>query len=155
GAAGQGRDYTSLSTWEAATDNDLVSLEQSEVLEVYADQSSYEDSVDITGETSNSTYFRIIRPAASFHNGDPSAGIEIGECSGTRFYVIRLRGVSCSVQDLKITAERDHTSGIYAIDLARTGARAVGLILRASNTSSTAVGAYFIGSLVQAVLNSV
>lgn len=61
---GGGRNYTSLSTWESDTDNDNVTGTVSPVLECYADSASYNQSVNMTGATNNSTYFRIIRNAA-------------------------------------------------------------------------------------------
>lgn len=59
------RDYTSLSTWESDTDNDNVTATASPVLECYADSASYNQSVNMTGATNNSTYFRILRNAAN------------------------------------------------------------------------------------------
>ena len=65
-----GKDYTSLSAWESATDVNLVSAAQSEVLECY--KGAHNDYVIVTGATANSSYFRIIRPAAGEgHSGIP------------------------------------------------------------------------------------
>jgi len=69
GAGGFGRDYTDLSTWEAATDNNLVSLTQTEVLECYDDATSFNLKIDISGATTNSSYFRLIRPAGTIGTG--------------------------------------------------------------------------------------
>jgi len=84
GAGGFGRDFTVLSTWEAASDLDLISAAQSEVLELYDDAASFDDFVKVSGATANSTYFRIIRPAgvkgqASWqgHDGTPNNGVYI------------------------------------------------------------------------------
>ena len=51
GAGGFGRDYTSLGTWESATDIDLVTAAQSEVLECYDDAASFDDRLTFAGAT--------------------------------------------------------------------------------------------------------
>jgi len=71
GLGGLGRDYTSLATWESATDNNLVANEVSEVLFVCYDAASYADEVIISGATTDADYFRIIR--GSYREG--STGI--------------------------------------------------------------------------------
>ena len=64
GAAGFGRDYTDASNWEGDTDINLVAAAQSEVLECYDDAASLEPgSPNMSGATTNASYFRIIRPA--------------------------------------------------------------------------------------------
>ena len=80
GGSGLGRDYTSLATWEAATDNNLVSLAQSEVLECYDDQ-EFDDGARFTGATTSLAYHRIVRPAGTIgqagwqgHDGTLSGG---------------------------------------------------------------------------------
>jgi len=70
------RDFTSLTTWEVATDNNLTALQITEVLECYADSATFTDNVDISNAITNSIYFRIIRPAAGqFHDGTPNSGV--------------------------------------------------------------------------------
>lgn len=69
------RDYTSLAVWEAATDIDLVTAAQSEALECY-DDAVFDDTVTISGGTTDSNYFRIIRPAlGEKHDGTPNTGV--------------------------------------------------------------------------------
>lgn len=63
GLGGLGRDYTSLATWEAATDNDLVTAQETQTLFVCADQLLYDDSVVMLGATTSEDYRRIIRGA--------------------------------------------------------------------------------------------
>ena len=82
GAGGFGRDYTSLQTWEAATDNDLVTATESEVLECYDDAAEFDDTVNIGGADTNASYHRIIRPAGTIgtggwqgHDGTPNNGV--------------------------------------------------------------------------------
>jgi len=114
GAGGFGRDYTSLATWESATDNNLVSLAQSEVLECYDDAANFDDRIDFIGATTNSSYFRIIRPAGTFgqagwqgHNGTPSVGVTFTRSSGIGFVVSGENYVS--VQDLVFDSVDDDT----------------------------------------------
>ncbi len=68
------RDYTVLATWEAATDNDLVTAAKGEVLTCYDDDAPYDDFVSISGATTNASYFRVIR-AASGDEGTFSSGV--------------------------------------------------------------------------------
>lgn len=74
---GVARDYSTLNTWEAATDLDLVSNTQSQVLECYDDAANFDDNLnDLAGATTNSSYFRIVRPASGEgHDGTPNNGV--------------------------------------------------------------------------------
>jgi hypothetical protein len=82
GAAGQGRDYTSLATWESDTDINLVTAAQSEVLELYDDSATFDDGISVAGATTNSSYFRIMRPAdGEGHDGTPNNGVHIQRAS--------------------------------------------------------------------------
>jgi len=83
GGAGQGRDYTVLGTWEAATDIDLVAATQSEILECYDDAAEFDDNTGVNGATTNASYFRIVRPAGTIgtgswegHDGTPNNGFK-------------------------------------------------------------------------------
>ena len=70
------RDYTALSTWEAATDNDLTASEVTEVLEGYADSASFAEQVVIAGAVTSTTYFRILRAATdNEHGGEKNTGV--------------------------------------------------------------------------------
>ena len=70
------RQYTALATWEAATDTDLVTAAQSQVLECYDDAASFNDYVTLNGAITNASYFRIIRPASGQgHDGTPNNGV--------------------------------------------------------------------------------
>jgi len=73
---GTGKAYTVLATWEAATDIDLVTATQSEVLECYDTDASFNNYVALAGATTNASYFRIIRPASGQgHDGTPNNGV--------------------------------------------------------------------------------
>lgn len=75
---GATRDYTALATWEAATDIDLVSATQSEVLECYDDVASFDDAIAMEDAICNSSYFRIMRPASGEgHDGTSNNGFTI------------------------------------------------------------------------------
>ena len=62
GLGGLGRDYTSIATWEAATDNDLVTAQVTEVLFLCHDQDDpYPvSSLTISGATTNTDYLSLI-----------------------------------------------------------------------------------------------
>ena len=65
-----GKDYSTLLGWEIATDIDLVAAAQSEVLEIY--KGNHNNRIELRDATTNSSYFRIVRPAAGEgHSGIP------------------------------------------------------------------------------------
>jgi hypothetical protein len=87
------RDYdltnSELTNWEQATDNDLVTAEQSEVLEIYDDAASFDDYVTIGGATTSSSYFRIIRPAdGEGHDGTPNNGVHFSSSGSIPIFQI-------------------------------------------------------------------
>jgi hypothetical protein len=58
------RDYTNLATWEGDTDVDIATAEVSPVLECYNDaEYTSGNVVTLSGATTSSSYFRIIRAA--------------------------------------------------------------------------------------------
>ena len=93
------RNYTSMVTWEADTDIDLVAAAQSKVLECYDDAASFDDYCPLLGATTNSSYFRIVRPAAGHgHDGTPNNGFNIANT--TNAVVFSLYEDHSSVQDI-------------------------------------------------------
>lgn len=105
GGAGMGRDYTLLSTWEAATDTDLVTGEVSPVLHCYDDE-VFDDNIVLSGATTSNIYFRIIRPApGNFHDGTKNKGVRFSNTSQPIAFIL---GESNSqIQDLVITSNLD------------------------------------------------
>jgi hypothetical protein len=103
GGSGLGRDYTTLATWEADTDNNLVFLTQSEVLECYADE-DFDDYVELAGATTNGSYFRIVRPASGEgHDGTPNTGVTFASTTDT--YGFYVNEAYSSVQDLIVALD--------------------------------------------------
>lgn len=93
------RDYTALNTWEAATDNDLVTATAGEVLECYDDSTSFNDGTTMSGSTTSSSYFRVIKPAAGQgHDGTPNNGITF--IKGSTGYVCFINEANSQVQDI-------------------------------------------------------
>lgn len=89
GAAGFGRGYTSMATWESATDNNLVTATQSESLECYADAASFNQSVTLAGATTNTSYKRQVRSAASQgYNGIPGSGVVFSITSNASIFTL-------------------------------------------------------------------
>ena len=99
--SGGGYDYTALATWEAATDNNLVTATDGEVLTCYDDGAPYTDNVILAGATTNTSYFRVIRPATDQQGTDTT---------GVRFY----RSGTGSYNTF--TIEEDHV-GIYDLGI--------------------------------------
>ncbi len=96
---GATRNYTALTTWEAATDIDLVTGTISYVLEVYDDAASFNDNVALAGATTNASYFRIVRPASGQgHDGTPNNGVWFN--STTDAFLFSIGESFSSVQDI-------------------------------------------------------
>lgn len=93
------RNYTSLAAWEAATDVDLVGTTTSYVLECYDDADSFNDYVTLSEATTNSSYFRIIRPASGQgHDGTPNNGVYFLLTTDTSLFTIN--EPNSQIQDL-------------------------------------------------------
>lgn len=108
---GTGKTYTALATWEGDTDVDLVTGTVTEVLEVYGN--SYDDAVTLAGATTNSSYFRIIRPASGNFLGR-AAGIANKHFTYTTDNNVLVIGESNSeVQDIVATLTIDANSTRY------------------------------------------
>jgi hypothetical protein len=97
------REYTALTTWEQATDIDLVTATQSEVLECYDDAASFDDCVSISGAITSSSYFRIVRPASGQgHDGTPNNGFTFSSTATNNGFTIgenytQVQDIICSV----------------------------------------------------------
>jgi len=128
GTAGNGRDYTSVSTWEAATDNDLVSATQSEVLECYDDAAKVTTtSLNLAGATTNSSYFRIVRAASGEeHDGTPNNGVYLDIYGGGDLW--RIEEAYGSFQDLILEGEINSSAGRSMFDIKAGNGRYIGLI---------------------------
>jgi len=148
GAGGFGRDFTSLETWEGATDLNLVSAAQSEVIEVFDDAASFDDQCVPRGATTNSSYFRIIRPAgtpgeASWqgHDGTPNNGFNIINTSTALTFMFRIDEDYCQIQDLilayNLSDADDYMNAI--IDDGCTEAALVGIIADVSSNGGAGV----------------
>ena len=138
GGTGLGRDYTLLATWEAATDNDLVTATTSEVLECY-DDAVFDDSVTIVGATTDASYFRIIRPApGQGHDGTPNTGVRF-VYTGAAGFLIRTTEANLSIQDLVLTYTANIAGGANALHfLGGSSGSVVGCI--AYNCSNVGAG---------------
>ena len=121
GAGGQGRDYTVLATWEAATDIDLVTATQSEVLECYDDAATFNDRISMAGATTNTSYYRIIRPAGTIgtgnwegHDGTPNNGFHLNYTVGS-LTVLDVGEQYSGFQDLIVTLTNPNAANTIAV----------------------------------------
>lgn len=131
GAAGQGRDYTSLATWEVATGNNLVTATKGEVLECYDDAATFNDSRDFYGAVTNSDYFRVIKPAAGQgHDGTPNNGVNFTLTTGQSMEV---RESYFSIQDLIV----HYSTGNCGIELKQQYSSAIGCIIKGAFTQGS------------------
>ena len=140
GAVGQGRDYTTLTAWETSTDIDLVSATQSEVLECYDDASTFDDRVSIGGATTDSSYFRIIRPAGTIgtgswegHDGTPNNGVHFLNTAGSLGSFILGSGTGTddysSIQDLIVQMTNPDSANTISVWAREPNNSLVGIIM--------------------------
>lgn len=123
---GVSRDYSSLSTWEAATDTDLVTAAQSQILECYDDAASFNDNVGVSGATTNGSYFRIIRPASGQgHNGTPTVGVYFSSSPAT---VWNLNENNFHLQDIIYTNTRTGAGNTFGVFVGTSTGTCVGVI---------------------------
>ncbi len=135
GAAGFGRDYTVLGTWESATDIDLVAAAQSEIIECYDDAADFDDEVGIGGATTNASYFRIIRPAGTIgtgswegHDGTPNNGFKLNNTASS-LAAIRLAEAYSGAQDIIIQQTNPDSAVTPAVNVDGGNNLCVGIIL--------------------------
>lgn len=136
------RDYSSLGTWESATDNDLVTAMISEVLECYADSASFDDVILFIGAIANSSFFRIVRPATGEgHNGTPNSGVVFNYTGGAA-QVFSLNESNASIQDIVINFDTNNASSRSGILLAINASNVtiVGCIVNCTNVTGNAYG---------------
>ena len=135
------RDYTSLATWEAATDNNLVSGTQSEVLECYDDAANFDDNITMAGAVTSALYFRIIRPAdGEEHDGTPNNGVHFRYTGGSDMF--DLDEDYASLQDVIIEiASTSNSNRICYLDSGQANQKAIGVLIKAADGgTSTARG---------------
>ncbi|MFZ2125844.1 MAG: right-handed parallel beta-helix repeat-containing protein [Candidatus Saccharimonadales bacterium] len=124
------RYYTSLAAWESDTDNDLTLQIAGEVLTCYDDGAPYSDSVTLTGATTSTDYYRLIR-AANGQRGTPASGV--------RFVV---SSAIASVWIFKI--ELENYSGCHNLYAKATSTLNNGYAV-GFGTSSGPTGSFFVG----------
>jgi len=140
GDTGTGKDYTSVNTFETDTDNALVTLTTSPVLECYTGAAPYDVAVSFSGATSNATYFRTVRPAPGHkHDGTASTGVRFactGVVSGASF---RIDEDFTQLQDLVIRGTYNSTGTCIAVQLVGV-TTVVGLIIDTATNSGGGKG---------------
>lgn len=135
---GVSRDFSSLGTWESATDTDHVSDAETDVLECYDDAASFDDWVRLAGSTNNASFFRIIRPAdAEGHDGTPNVGVAFRNTAGAGDEGMRCDEQFSQFQDL-IVSNRASTSGsVRGIRLDADNAKAIGCLVWETQNQGT------------------
>ena len=115
------------------------------VLECYKDSSSYNDYVTIKNATTDSDYFRVIKPASGEgHDGTPGTGVKFSRSAG--FLTIDIQENYAGIYDLEVVHTGTSASawGAIRIYYANPG-RVVGCLLALpSSTDSTGAALYVI-----------
>lgn len=102
-------DEGELSLWEAATDNNLITLNVSEVLECEDKGGFYLDNIVINNSITDVNHFRIIRPRTGhFHNGTSSTGVRF---NSTERFVFVIEERYSQVQDIVARQDYDESYG--------------------------------------------
>lgn len=141
--AASGADYTALTTWEAATDNDLVTGAVTEVLECEA--AIYNDTVSLAGATTDGRYMRIIRPATGHeHGGLPGSGVEFVATSLTSLAVLHVAENFSKVQGVTVSTAVSSASTTFGI-LTTTDYNEIVGVIADTVTNAGAGGAVGIG----------
>lgn len=147
GSAGQGRDYTSLSIWEDATDNtNLITAARSEVLECYRDNDNHSAFVTFQMASDNWTqdlpgarFLRIVRAAATErHTGIPGTGVRFVQGDSTES-MISLREKHITFEDIELDGTVNtgsHRSGFEARDNAQAKVNIIGCLIKIVNNGS-------------------
>jgi hypothetical protein len=153
------RNYTSLATWEADTDNDLVTLAKSEVLECYDDAASFNDCVTLDGTITNASYFRIIRPASGQgHDGTPNNGVWFNSTTNADLFTISesFTSIQDIIGTLTINGTTDRNvfvstvdNGHFAGDIAWNGNNAGTGGIYGFNAKTAVNGTIFINCLAK------
>lgn len=137
-----GKDYTSLVTWEQATDIDVG--EVSPVIECYSGTHALSAQVSLAGATNTSaTYRRIIRAASTArHAGVPTAGVIFtGAIDYGLFVLNEPYAILQDVHIVNATNSANYTGGVVLGNQA--GLQVVGCLLKATNAgSAVASGVY-------------
>lgn len=114
GGAGQGRDYTDPDTWEGDTDVDHVTLNRTDVLEWYADETSFDVDVGLGGSTNDATRCRIIRAApGEEHDGTPGNGVQWHSTGSVD--TVNIVESDASIENLSLKFNGSSSSSRYCI----------------------------------------
>ncbi len=136
--SGGGKDFTVLSVYETATDIDLVSADQSEMLEIA--KGTHDDQVFLAGATTDATRFRCIRPIA----GEGHSGVPLTDGSIAAFVRTVATGSTYGIneafsrfEDLVIDHNYSDASGLTTVYLEGNNSAAIGiLVVRSQNTGA-------------------
>ena len=132
-----GADYTSLALFEADTDIDLVAAMKGKVLTCAS--GVHDDSVTLSGATTNASYFRVIR-AASGAKGTPTSGVRFVKIITVGSNLFSIDETYASVQDIAIKLTSTNGSTAYAFCTTANYVSFIGCTAYDGYTMGTAVG---------------
>lgn len=135
-SAGGGEDYTTLTTWEADTDIDLVTAAKGKVLT--CSSGVHNDSITLAGATTSASYFRVIR-AASGARGTPTSGVRFEKSTTATTYMFWLSENNAAVYDIasKLTSSTNSVTNINFLCYEAYTATFVGCTSYASTSTGT------------------
>ena len=150
--AAAGGDYSNLVDWEAATDNDLVTATAGEVAAVRG-VVPVTASCTVSGATTNTSYFRLIRPEKSSDASGSDEGLFDQSTAQPLFYNASYAAISCStnyatlitLSEANSTLEGlqfKTTSHVFSVNSNSTSARVANILIDANNNHATLNTAY-------------
>lgn len=135
---GVSRDFSSLGTWESATDTDHVSDAETDVLECYDDAASFDDWVRLAGSTNNASFFRIIRPSdAEGHDGTPNVGVAFRNTAGAGDEGMRCDEEFSQFQDLIISNRVSQSGTVRGLRMDADDCKAIGCLVWETQNQGT------------------
>ncbi len=147
--SGGGRDYATLQGWEEATDIDLTAGGQSagEILDCY--KGAHDDADRFDGATTDSSYFRVIKPADGEGHLDVNSGIPAVDGSMVAFvkadnpFLISIEENYSQAQDLVGKLGRSSTVAHYVFRAINFAGEFVGcMAIDGVNSGSGTIGGF-------------
>lgn len=110
-----GRDFTTMTAWEAARQGDLVADDRFEIGEVYND-STFDEGIVIDGSVTDATRFLKLTVAeGERHNGTPGTGARIVR-TGSTGSIVRVVDPACVVEWLAVDGNGDNHGIIFGLN---------------------------------------
>lgn len=128
------RNYQAINDWLDATDNDLVTAKKGEVLLCYADAASYAQSLNPSGATTDSDYFRVVMAApGQGHKGIPNTGFRL-EAAVTN--LVDIDEDNFGLYNIDLFNDGNSATNVRGVKIVFDNFKIVGCLIKASNAGA-------------------